>query len=279
MVLGSSAAFALLPPLAKIAYDHGADPRGLLALRFGVGAPVFIALVGARRRTALSLNAFPVAALPSLLFFCSNWAFFGSINRTSAVIAVLVFFSYPILVALGGSVFLGERLTAVSGGLILLGAVGVYLSVGVTGTASASGMALAATAAFAFACFFLRAKQLLAARRLDGIALTAWTTIFAGVGFPILMVVSGGAFPDDAPGYLAIAAIALLGTAVAGTLLYTGLDYLDAGTAAMLTAIEPPLTVVFTVLLLSEDVTSAQLAGLGVVLVSITGLGYLAVRR
>jgi drug/metabolite transporter (DMT)-like permease len=161
--------------------------------------------------------------------------------------------------------------------LIVLGSFGVYLSVGVTGTASASGIALAATAAFVFACFFLRAKQLLTARRLDGIALTAWTTIFAGIGFPILMLVAGGSFPSDAAGYAAVAAIALLGTAVAGTFLYTGLDHLDAGTAAMLTAVEPPLTVVFTMLLLSEHVTAAQIAGLAVVLVSTTGLGYHAV--
>ena len=278
MVLAAAGGYALLPPLARIAYDHGADARGLLALRFAIAAPLLMALAKARPAGTITLDNLPALAVPSITFFFSNWAFFESLTRMSAVVAVIVFFSYPILVAIGGMIFLGEPLTRTCGALILLGSAGVYLSVGLSGRASVSGMALATASALLFSSFFLRAKHLISHRRVDGIGLTAWVSAFAGIAYPVLFLVGGGSLPDDRAGYAAVLGIALLGTVLAAALLYSGLHYLEAGRAAMLTAVELPLAVLLTASLLAEPVTPLQVAGMAVVLVAVMGLSYDATR-
>jgi drug/metabolite transporter (DMT)-like permease len=278
LVLGSAVGYAIVPPLAKIAYEHGADSRGVLAMRFVIAAPLLTALVAGRRRGTVSLSALPAVAGAAILWLFSNWAFFESLARMSAVIVVLVFFSYPILVGIGGMLFLGEPLTGPSAALILLGSVGVYLSVGVAGKASGSGLGLAVFSALVFALFFLRAKHLLSTGRVDGIGFTAGITGVASIGFPVLLLAGGGSVPSDGAGWGAVLGLALAGTVLATVLLYSGLPYLDASTAAMLSTAEPPLAVLFTAVLIAEPVAPIQIVGMAVVLVAVLGLSRSATR-
>jgi drug/metabolite transporter (DMT)-like permease len=188
----------------------------------------------------------------------------------SGAIAVVIVFSFPILVAIGGVILLGELLTASRSALILLGTFGVYLSAGVSGRATGPGVALAATSSVLFALFFLLAKRVISAGRLDGLTLTGWTALLLSAGYQILFVVGGGSLPADTTGYAAVLGIALFGTVLAAALLYSGLHHLDAGTAAMLSAVELPLAVLLTAVLVAEPITLVQVAGMGVV----SGLSY-----
>jgi drug/metabolite transporter (DMT)-like permease len=274
MVFGAAAGYALLPALTKIAYEHGTDAPGLLALRYAIAGPLLIALARARRPAAVSLGALRVAAVPAAIFFVSTWTFFESLARMSGAIAVVIVFSFPILVAIGGVILLGELLTASRSALILLGTFGVYLSAGVSGRATGPGVALAATSSVLFALFFLLAKRVISAGRLDGLTLTGWTALLLSAGYQFLFVVGGGSLPADTTGYAAVLGIALFGTVLAAALLYSGLHHLDAGTAAMLSAVELPLAVLLTAVLVAEPITLVQVAGMGVVLIAVSGLSY-----
>lgn len=274
MVLGGSVGYALLPPLAKIAYDHGADASGLLALRFAIAAPLLVVLAIAQRPGGLSWGALRVAAVPATLFFLSTWTFFESLGRMSAVIATVVVLSYPIMVAVGGALVLGERLTRTRAALVSIGSLGVVLSAGISGRASVSGLVLASLSTVLFSCFFVRMKQVMAQGRVDGLTLTACVSLLAGAGYVLLFAVQGGSLPADTAGYAATLGIAIFATVVAAALLYSGLHHLDAGTAAMLGAVELPLAVVLTATLLAEPIAPLQVVGMAVVLVTVGGLSY-----
>ena len=61
-------------------------------------------------------------------------------------------------------------------------------------------------------------------------------------------------------------------------LLYSGLHRLDAGTAAMTSAVELPLTVLLAAIIVADRITPLQIAGSAVILVAVTSLGYTATR-
>jgi drug/metabolite transporter (DMT)-like permease len=278
LVLAGATCYAVLPALVKVSYEHGADSRGLLALRFAIAAPILLA-VGARHRPRASWAALPAVAVPSALYFFQTLTFFESLAQMSAVAAVPILFSYPLLVAIGGAVVLGNPLPRRSVALIVLGSIGVYLSVGFTGSVTTLGVVLAIASAVLFALFFLSAKRLLTSEVLDGLTFTTLTFTVTGVAFAALWIVSGGSSPTDGVGWAAVLAIAGVGTAVAAVLLYSGLPHLDAGTAAMLSAAEPPLAVVLAAVLLKESVGPVQVTGILIVVVALAGLSYLATRQ
>lgn len=278
MVLASAVCYATLPALVKLAYQHGADSVGVLAMRFGISAPILLAYVLLRRPRAGVRAAIPALVFPALIYFFQTLTFFESLAHMSAVIAVLILFSYPLMVSAGGALFLGERLTPLTIVLIGAGAAGVALSVGFGGHASVAGVALGFTSALLFAVFFLIAKQRLSTTTLDGVTLTAITYILGGLGFPALMLVTGANGPSDTLGWLLVSAIAVIGTVAGAVLLFSGLRYLSAGTASMLSAAEPPVAIALAALLLAEPVAASQIAGMAIVAVALGTLGYLAAR-
>jgi drug/metabolite transporter (DMT)-like permease len=218
------------------------------------------------------------AALPVAVYQVHTFCFFASLERMDAVVAILIVFSYPLMVAVAGALFLHEPLTLVSGALVAVGTVGVYLSVGVTGGASATGVLLAFAAAVLFAWYFMGAKRVLAGGALDGLTFSAFTCCVSAVVFPVVAVAGGASLPDDGVGWSAVLGVAVLGTVAGAALLFTGLGHLDAATAAMLSAAEPPFAVLLAALLLDEPVAAIQISGMAIVAISLTGLSYRATR-
>lgn len=278
LVLASAVCYATLPALVKYAYEHGADAAGVLALRFGIAAPILIGWVLVWRSGAEVRRALRVLALPAVIYFVQTYAFFETIARMSAVTAVLILFAYPLLVAVGGAFFLGEELTRQTLGLIALGLVGVVLSVGIGGDATAAGVVLGITSSVSFAAFFLMAKRVMSTSDVDGVTLTALSYTVSGLGFPVVLLFTGASVPSDGSGWLAVGIIALVGTVASAVLLYSGLRHLSAATAGMLSAAEPPVAVALAAVLLAEPVAPTQIAGMAIVVVALGALSYLATR-
>ena len=279
MVLASAVSYATLPILAKVAFRHGADSVAILAFRFAFSAPVLIMYVALRRGVAAMRRLLPAVLLPSVLYFVQTLTFFESLARMGAGLSVIVLFSYPLLVTIGGALFLGEALPRSSAAIIVAGTCGVGLSVGFSGQASAAGLAFGAVSALLFAAFFLLAKRLLSAQGADGVTFTAVVQATGGVGFPVVALVTHATGPDSASGWVAIAAIAAIGTVLATALLFSGLRHLDAGVASMISAAEPPFAVLLAAIFLSESVAATQVLGMAVVVASIAALSYVVARK
>jgi drug/metabolite transporter (DMT)-like permease len=278
MVLASAAGYATLPALVKLAYEHGADAAGVLALRFGISAPIVVAWAALRRSGRSMRGAMSGLAFPAVLYFLQTLAFFESLARMSAVVAVLALFSYPLMVAAGDVVFFGETMSRGRAALIVAGSAGVALSVGFSGKTDFWGLVLALVSAVLFAAFFLMAKQRLSDSDLDGLTLTAVTYLVCGLGFPLVAAVGGAAAPSDGAGWIAVAVIVVLGTVFAAVLLYSGLRHLPAGIASMLSAAEPPLAVALAAVVLGEHVGATQVLGMALVVASLGALSYSVTR-
>ena len=105
------------------------------------------------------------------------------------------------------------------------------------------------------------------------VALAALVTTGATVTFATLALATGGpALGFGAEGWGWLAAIAVLSTAGAIIAFFAGLARVGPSTAAILSTLEPPVTVALAALAFGEALTALQLAGGAVVLGTVVPL-------
>jgi drug/metabolite transporter (DMT)-like permease len=260
-MVAAASGYALTPTLAKVAYDHGANPYGLLAVRFPVAAALLGAVLAWRRRPrTVALRGWLLPA--TVLVYCGQTlTFFEALTRMDAGPTSLVLYLYPALVTAAGVLALGEPLSARAAIALPLTLAGVALSIGFDGRPNVAGVALAATSALCYATYFLLVKAQLS-RRADPVELTALVYAGAGVVYLVLAAATGAArTPGGAAAWGALAVIVLASTVAASLLTFTALRRLPAPTAAMVATIEPVMTVAIAALALGERPAPLQLAG------------------
>src|SRR4051812_44521274 len=161
LVLGGAALFGTLGPLSRSAYDAGLTPFAWVAWRAGVGAIGLWTVIALRRggRSMIDgLRAAPPSArrwllLATLAAACLNLSIFVAFQRTAIALALLLFYTYPAIVAAVSALLGHERLdrTRVAAlGLAIVGMVAVVaggLGAAESLAADALGIALALIAA------------------------------------------------------------------------------------------------------------------------------------
>jgi drug/metabolite transporter (DMT)-like permease len=278
LVLCSAVGYATLPTLLKVAYDHGADPLGVLVPRFAIAAPPLVLYLAARGRAGAMRAAAPAAALPATIFLLQSLTFFEAVDRVSASLAVLLLFTYPLIVAAGAWAVLGERMTRGGVAIAVAGSVGIALSVGVSGDANVAGVAFGLASGALFAVFLVVSKRALSSR-VDAVTLTALVYAAMALGYLVMGLAAGMRIPGDAVGWLAVVGVAALGTTAPTVLLLSGLHHLTAGAAAMLSVVEPVVAVVLAAALLGEVLEPLQVAGIAIVVTALAALGLDLTRR
>src|SRR5690606_1631247 len=111
------------------------------------------------------------------------------------------------------------------------------------------------------------------------VAASAWQLLFGGAVLLVVALVFEGAPPAlDAGGWLGIAYVTLIGTALANVAWFHGLEHLSAGTVGIIGLLNPVTGVLLGVLLGGESLAAAQLLGILLVLVGIV-IGQQRMRR
>jgi drug/metabolite transporter (DMT)-like permease len=267
MVLGATA-YALTPTFAKVAYDHGGSPLGLLAVRFPVAAVLLVAVLAWRRRPRTVRVGGLLAA--SVVVYCGQTlSFFEALDRMDAAPVSLILYLYPALVTGAGVLLLGEPLRARAAVALPVTLVGVALSVGLKGHPDGLGVALAVGSAGCYATYFLLVKAQLS-RGAEPLELTALVYTGAAVAYLALAGTTGAAhLPSGAGAWAAIAATILISTVASSLLTFTALSRLPAPTAAMVATVEPVIAVACAAVALGERPAPLQLAGGGLVLAAL----------
>ncbi|NUM89514.1 MAG: DMT family transporter, partial [Bdellovibrionales bacterium] len=114
-MIGAGLAFGSLGVCGKRAFEAGLTPGEFLFFRFAVSSLALGAWFLWRSPRALLLpRAAWVAAVPlgALGYGFFSWTYFRGLEGMPASLAVLILFSFPAVVAMGGAVFLKERLNA-----------------------------------------------------------------------------------------------------------------------------------------------------------------------
>jgi drug/metabolite transporter (DMT)-like permease len=223
------------------------------------------ALRGLSRRAAAT--AFAMGAIG---YATQSGLFFTALERMDASLLALVLYTYPALVC-AGAIALGRERASVRRGAALVAATAGAVLV-LAGAASGSVDALATVMGLGAATTYT-VYILVGERALAGIAvlpLTALVCTGAATSFLAAALVRGG--PElgfGAAGWGWVAAIALVSTVGAILLFFAGLARVGPSRAAILSVLEPVVTVGLAAAAFGESLAAVQFVGAALVLAAV----------
>lgn len=271
----SASAFGAMAIFGRFAYAGGTDVLGLLTLRFLIGGGLLAAV--ARRRGVVwprGRALWGIVAMGAIGYVGQSLCYFIALQHAQASLVALLLYLYPAFVTLLAACWLGERLTLMKGGALVLCLAGSALMVG-SGHGEPLGIALGLMAAVVYSLYIVAGARL--TRGVDPLATTAVVCLSAAAVFCTIAVVRGvtGApprFPSTPLAWAAVLAIALVSTVTAMLAFFAGLTRLGAARTSMLSTLEPMVTVLLAAVLLGERLTPLQWLGGAAVLSAVLWL-------
>ena len=277
--LASGATFGAMAIFGKLAYGEGATAGTLLAVRFGLAALLFWALVagGRARRELPSLSRRDVVtglALGACGYSLQAGAFFAALERIDASLLSLMLYTFPAMVAAAAVALGRDRVDARRLVALVLSLGGLVLVVAGAGAGSLDplGAALGLLAAVVYSTYILVSQgvvgrvspQLLSALVCSGAAVSLFTgSALLGQFRPAEVTVAGWGW---------LACIAVVSTVVSVSLFFAGLKRVGPTTASILATVEPLVTVVLAFLVFGETLGPVQILGGALVLAAVLAL-------
>lgn len=246
------------------AVELEAAPLAFLRLALAA-ATLGLAAVLWRRTEALR----PGGRLPALVALGvmqgAHWLlFFEAVKLGSVALAVLTFYTAPLVLAVLAPAVLPERTSRVALAALVPGAVGIVLIAlaggdrgdGVSGWALAAGLGSAVT----YAVLVILSKRLLLGQA-EPLTVAFWDCLVGAVAVAPALLLAGRVLPGGGGEWGAVLLLGVLFTGVS-TLVYAFLlRRVTAQAAGVLTFLEPVAAVLLAWALLDEEVGAATLAG------------------
>lgn len=250
----------------------GGTTPSLIAMRY-VFAALVLAALGAVLRTRIPSwrMALAVTATGFIHVGFTACLLFG-FQVSSVALTVLLFYTYPLLVALGGSALYGEPLGGRRLALVVLGITGVALAVGTPGHVSVEGVLLGLGGGAGNAVLVLSNHALI--RRglaVEQIAGVGW--IVPGAACAVLWATGVLELPPaTGEAWAAGLSYAVLGTVVPLWFFYTAVKRIGASLTSFLATLEPFVAAVLAWALIDEPLAAGQIAGGVLIIVSVAML-------
>jgi drug/metabolite transporter (DMT)-like permease len=258
----SATAFGTVAIVAKLAYDEGAGPLPLLAVRFLVAAVLLYFYQLATRCSPWigRRDVVRLVLLGGVCFAFESSLFFTALTLAPAGVVSLVFFSYPLMTVILGFALGRERLRRPLLIALALGSMGV-VSIFSFSNASTAGLLLALGSALAVAIYYLLAEELM--KGIEPSVGAMWTSAGAGVAMTIVSVASGQRFPVGA-----LPAAGALGaaTVIAFVCLYAAIHRMGSSKTAVAQMLEPVVTVLLAAIFLSEGLELRTVIGAALII-------------
>lgn len=268
--------FATLGPTSRFAVAAGVDELTLVTWRAVIGA-LFVAGVALVLSRFGHVVARPLREIPprhrlmnvvaGVVNAALNLTVLLAISRISIALALLVFYTYPALVALVATAFFGERLDAlrwVALGVSLFGLALVMIGAGEVGDLDLVGVGLAFIGALCQVVYALSARHgfpSVPSPQAGGVTFTV-----AALSYLAVILLTGQLGNLDAPLASSAALVPVIYAGVVGAGIPTmawivGIRILGAPRAAVISTLEPVIAVILAALLLSEIPTPLQVVG------------------
>ncbi len=264
----SAISFAFLPIFTRLAYQAGADPLGVLVIRFAAASGIMAFLVLPRK--------LPLPRGQTLLFLFlmggagyvgQSFLYFTALTMAPVTQITLLLYLYPAIVTVLAVALWKERVTF-SGVIALIAALaGMVLVVGIEGGAHPLGVLAGLGAAATYSGYILVGSKVVPK---GGSLQSSWMImISAAAVFALISLIRGVSLPTTVMGWGAIAGIAAVSTVLAIVTFLAGLERIGPTRSATVSTLEPVVTVALAALLLGETLTPARLAGGALILLAV----------
>jgi len=292
--------FGLLGPLARAAEEIGFSAASFASWRAlaSVGALLLLLVLGV---AAGRLGTTPWAAIPRLervqlaamgLFVAgTTLALFSAFERTTIALALIAFYTFPVMVALAAVPLYGESLGGRRLAALALACLGLLLLLAPGGQAGEPGLdmagflfaLLAAACQVGYALVAGRGFRSVPAMQSATILRTFSLLVYALVVAPLVAIAGqAGSLVEpvgSADAWLLILLAGVLGAALPTALLVAGYRRVGPTRGAVLMLVEPVTGVLLAALLLAEHPLPLQLLGGLLVLVGAALVQVVPVRR
>jgi drug/metabolite transporter (DMT)-like permease len=234
----------------------------LLALRFGIAGALLAAVIVVARQTLRPPQGEGrgMFLLGGVLYALESSLFFLALQRGTAATVTLLFYTYPVLVALlsvatgqgfPGWVVAGSLVAAVTGtGVVVISSGGLDIT--------PLGIAFALGSALTFSVYFVAAERLI--RRTPPLATAVWASLSASVTLAITGVVTGSADVPPPEARLPILGMGVL-TAGAFFFLFLGLRRVGAVRSSVIASLEPAAAAILAAVFVDEPIRAGVVAG------------------
>jgi drug/metabolite transporter (DMT)-like permease len=270
--LASAAAFGAMGVVGKLAYDEGATVGTLLATRFVLAAALFwLYLVCAGRmgevRALARRDVGIVLALGAVGYGAQAGCAFAALERLDASLFSLLLYTYPVFVTVAAVALRRDPASPRTVGALALASTGLVLVLAgaAAGALDTLGTVLAVGAAVIYSAYILSSEGV--AARVAPLVLSTLLCTGAATTLTLGAFAGGNLDPGSvsAAGFGWLSALALVSTVGAITLFFAGLRRVGPTAAAILSTLEPVVTVALAFAVFGEVLGPAQLAGAALV--------------
>jgi len=263
----SAASFGTLAIFGRFAYEDGMDIFTILFLRFGVSA-AFMTIILLLRKEQFPRGRIlaQLVGMGALGYVGQSFSYLTAINYASAGLVALLLYLYPIFVAVLSTVFLNEKLTRIKVTALMLALFGTALTVGPAG-GQMSGILLAISAALIYSVYIIVGMNVM--KHVSAVQSSTMIFASAGIVYGLLTLSNGAHFPASDSGWLAMLGIILISTIIPEVTFLAGLERIGPTNAAMLSTLEPVVTVLLAAWLFGERLMPIVMVGGGLILVAV----------
>lgn len=273
----SAIGFGTLAIIARYAYADGLNTSTILFIRFALATAVMLCLLISRReRLPRGIVLLELIGMGAVGYVGQAFCFLAALHYASSGLVALLLYLYPAFVAVLSAWLLREPITGIKIPALVLALAGTALTVGPEG-GRWMGILLAVLAAVIYSFYIIVGTRVM--KQVS--AIQSSTVIFgsAAAVSGILMAATGPQTPATGAGWTAIAGIVLIATVLPVSSFLAGLKRIGPNNAAMLSTLEPAVTVLLAALLLGETLKPIALLGGSMVLAAVLLLAYGELRR
>ncbi|MDO5690081.1 MAG: DMT family transporter [Tissierellia bacterium] len=268
LVAVSAASFGLMPIFVKIAYSANTNTYSLLFLRFLVATLFMFSLLFIRKLALPSKKEMLIYFLLGAVGYVGqSFCYFTALNYASPSVVSLLLYTYPALVMIGSAIFLHEKTTALKVLSLCLALGGSFVIIGAELDANPTGIIFSILSAILYSAYILISSKVV--KPGTGIQSSAFIVLGAAVVYGMINLFLGFTPPTQTSGVVSVAMIAMISTVLAFWSFFTGMEKTGPSTAALVSTLEPVVTVLSSAIILSERITINIIIGGGLVLAAL----------
>ena len=276
-LLGASL-FGFVVPLARFSYEFDSDPATAALVRLALGASVAtLTMFILRRRFAMPRAGIPAALGVTIFSVSTALCYLTAVVYIPVSLAVLIFYTYPLMVAAYTAVVQRSPLGMMRGVAFIAAFAGLAIAFGPSfDELDWRGVALAAAAAASLTSMFLFSAAAL--RHVGVVPITFYSNVGSfSIMVAIVYAFGGPALPTADAGWGGLIGSGLC-YAVGIFLHFGAINVIGAARTAMLFNLEPIIAMILAAFLLGESLTLVQYAG-GALVIGALVMTSLADRR
>ncbi|GAB6181665.1 hypothetical protein JCM14036_29840 [Desulfotomaculum defluvii] len=263
LILLSATGFAFIPIFAIYAYEGGANVTSLLFFRFLIAALCFFTylIMKEKKISVRKENIKYLVLLGGVFYTLQSSLYFSAVKYIPISLAVLIFYAYPVFVAIISSLVDKEKLSKQIVYSIGLSFLGLAMVLGTSfGSVNLYGILLALGAGVSYTGYLILGNRVM--KDSPALETSAFICLFAAISLAVMGFSSGNlTLQLTTQAWLATVGVSLCCTVLAIFTLFRGMELIGSTRTAILSMVEPLITILLSAILFGERMTWLQVLG------------------